>query len=63
MPKGVRWGDLSNGENLYVTKSCKYPVVAWDFVKFLETDTLATGTALGLRLAAATQRTPICRPS
>jgi multiple sugar transport system substrate-binding protein len=39
MPKGVRWGDLANGENLYVTKSCKYPLVAWDFVKFLQTDT------------------------
>ena len=38
MPKGVRWGDLANGENLYVTKNSKYPEVAWDFVKFLETD-------------------------
>ncbi len=38
MPKGVRWGDLSNGENMYVTRNCKYPEVAWDFVKFLETD-------------------------
>ncbi len=38
MPKGVRWGDLANGENLYVTKNSKYPQVAWDFVKFLETD-------------------------
>ncbi len=38
MPKGVRWGDLANGENLYVTKNSKYPDVAWDFVKFLETD-------------------------
>ncbi len=38
MPKGVRWGDLANGENLYVAKNSKYPDVAWDFVKFLETD-------------------------
>ena len=38
MPKGVRWGDLANGENLYVSKNSKYPEVAWDFVKFLETD-------------------------
>ena len=38
MPKGVRWGDLANGENLYVTKNSKYPEVAWDFVKFLESD-------------------------
>jgi multiple sugar transport system substrate-binding protein len=38
MPKGVRWGDLANGENLYVSKNSKYPEVAWDFVKFLESD-------------------------
>jgi len=35
MPKGVRWGDLANGENLYVTRNSKYPEVAWDFVKFM----------------------------
>jgi len=38
MPKGVRWGDLANGENLYVSRNCKYPAVAWDVVKFLEND-------------------------
>jgi multiple sugar transport system substrate-binding protein len=38
MPKGKRWGDLANGENLYVTKSSKNPEVAWDFVSFLVSD-------------------------
>lgn len=40
MPKGVRWGDLANGENLYVTRNCKYPEVAWDVVKFMESDAM-----------------------
>jgi len=40
MPKGVRWGDLANGENLYVTKNSKYPEVAWDVVKFLQSDAM-----------------------
>ncbi len=38
MPKGVRWGDLANGVNLYVTRSSKNPDVAWDFILFLQED-------------------------
>lgn len=34
VPKGVRWGDLSSPDDLYVTKSSKNPDVAWDFVLF-----------------------------
>lgn len=35
MPKGERWGDLATGVNLYVTRNCEHPEVAWDFLLFL----------------------------
>ncbi len=38
MPKGARWGDLATGVNLYVTRSCKHPDVAWDFILFLNSE-------------------------
>jgi multiple sugar transport system substrate-binding protein len=38
MPKGVRWGDLATGVNIYVTRTCKNPQVAWDFILFLNSD-------------------------
>lgn len=38
LPKGVRWGDLATGVNLYVTRTAKSPEVAWDFVQFLNSD-------------------------
>lgn len=38
MPRGTRWGDLSTGVNLYVSRSCKNPDTAWDFILFLNSD-------------------------
>ncbi|HEX9118456.1 MAG TPA: extracellular solute-binding protein, partial [Anaerolineae bacterium] len=33
VPKGAkRWGHITQGISLYVTKSCKAPDVAWDFI-------------------------------
>jgi multiple sugar transport system substrate-binding protein len=38
MPKGVRWGDLATGVNLYVSRSSKAAATAWDFCLFLNND-------------------------
>ena len=38
MPKGVRWGDLATGVNLYVSRNCEHPDVAWDFILFLNSE-------------------------
>jgi len=35
LPKYKRWGTNINPENTYVTKKCKNPDVAFDFVKFM----------------------------
>jgi len=35
VPADVRWGRITNPVNLYVTRSCKNPDVAWDFAMFL----------------------------
>jgi len=34
LPSYIRAGTLDNTQNLYVTKSCKNPEIAWDFIKF-----------------------------
>ncbi len=36
VPKWNRWGHITNGVNLYVTKSAKNPDVAWDFAMFMQ---------------------------
>jgi multiple sugar transport system substrate-binding protein len=38
VPRDVRWGRIANHQNLYVTRSCKNPDVAWDFVLFMVSD-------------------------
>ncbi len=38
LPKGVRWGDLATGVNLWVTRTAKNPQVGWDFALFLNSD-------------------------
>lgn len=38
MPKGERWGDLATGVSHYVTRSCKHPDVAWDFLLFVNSE-------------------------
>lgn len=38
VPTDVRGGRITNLQNLYVTKSCKNPQEAWDFVQFLVSD-------------------------
>jgi len=38
VPRDVRWGRIANHQNLYVTRSCKNPEVAWDFVLFMVSD-------------------------
>ena len=38
MPKGERWGDLATGVNLYVSRTCEHPDVAWDFLLFLNSE-------------------------
>jgi len=38
VPSDVRWGRIANHQNLYVTRSCKNPSVAWDFVLFMVND-------------------------
>ena len=38
MPKGERWGDLATGVNLYVSRNCEHPDVAWDFILFLNSE-------------------------
>lgn len=38
MPAGVRHGDLATGVNLYVTRSCPTPDIAWDFVEYLNSE-------------------------
>lgn len=32
VPKAERWGRITNVENLYVTKACKNPDLAWEFI-------------------------------
>jgi len=38
MPKSARWGDLATGVNLYVTRNCEHPDVAWDFILYLNSE-------------------------
>ena len=38
VPRDMRWGRIANHQNLYVTRSCKNPEVAWDFVLFMVSD-------------------------
>jgi len=38
VPSDMRAGRITNLQNLYVTKSCKNPDVAWDFIEFLVND-------------------------
>jgi multiple sugar transport system substrate-binding protein len=38
VPADARWGRITSLENLYVSKSCKNPKVAWDFIQFLVND-------------------------
>ncbi len=38
VPTDVRAGRITNLQNLYVTKSCKNPEAAWDFIQFLVND-------------------------
>jgi multiple sugar transport system substrate-binding protein len=38
VPSETRWGRIANMQNLYVTRSCKNPDVAWDFVLFMVND-------------------------
>jgi len=35
VPRDVRWGRITNPVNLYVTRTCKNPDVAWDFAMFM----------------------------
>jgi multiple sugar transport system substrate-binding protein len=35
LPSYKRVGTLDNAQNLYVTKACKNPEIAWDFIKFM----------------------------
>ncbi len=35
VPADARWGRITNPVNLYVTRSCKNPDVAWDFAMFM----------------------------
>jgi multiple sugar transport system substrate-binding protein len=38
VPSDVRWGRIANMQNLYVSRSCKNPDVAWDFILFMVND-------------------------
>ena len=38
LPAGARWGDLATGVNLYVSRSCEHPDVAWDFILYLNNE-------------------------
>jgi len=38
VPSDTRWGRIVNQQNLYVTRSCKNPDVAWDFIMCIVND-------------------------
>ncbi len=38
VPSDMRWGRITNPVNLYVTRSCKNPEIAWDVAMFLNNE-------------------------